>query len=102
MNKLTHIRETVKAIGVLRQRGVIDPRHLNYTIDSARLVKKFGLPTAGWRGPVERDEISDATSTLPIVQPDYRTTIRRQEPGTPQHLSVGQEIPQADRPEEGS
>ncbi len=44
MNKLTHIRETVKAIGVLRQRGVIDPRHLNYTIDSARLVKKFGPP----------------------------------------------------------
>lgn len=89
-------------IEVTRAERPVTLARMHRTPFSERLVKKFGLPTAGWRGPVERDEISDATSTLPIVQPDYRTAIRRQEPGTPQHLSVGQEIPQADRPEEGS
>ncbi len=79
-------------IEVTRAERPVTLARMHRTPFSERLVMKFGLPTAGWRGPVEQDEARAATSTLPIVQPEYRRTIRRREPGMPEHLSVGQEI----------
>jgi len=58
---------------------------LNTTPFSERLVNKFELPIAGWRGPAKEDTRRPATNTLPIVGPGLHSVEphHRDEPGIP-------------------
>ncbi|GAB3669730.1 NAD kinase [Zhihengliuella somnathii] len=54
-------------VEVTRSRLPVKLARVNQTPFSERLVKKFELPTTGWRGPVEHPEQDSSTSALPIV-----------------------------------
>ena len=67
---------------------------------SERLVKKFELPTAGWRGPLPSHQQEAKTSALPMVQPKHNVISEAN--GFPK-LSVGREIPYDPRsPQDGN
>ncbi|MBG6083726.1 NAD kinase [Zhihengliuella flava] len=54
-------------VEVTRSTVPVKLARVNQTPFSERLVKKFELPTNGWRGPVEHPEQGPTTSALPIV-----------------------------------
>ncbi|MGQ3385363.1 NAD kinase [Glutamicibacter sp. TV12E] len=58
---------------------------LNTTPFSERLVNKFELPIAGWRGPAKVDARRSATAALPIIGPGLQSVEphHRDEPGIP-------------------
>ncbi|WP_159611751.1 NAD kinase [Glutamicibacter sp. JC586] len=72
-------------VEVTRSQCPVYLARLNTTPFSERLVNKFELPIAGWRGPADEQSRRPATSSLPIVgsgvqsiEPHYRD-----EPGIP-------------------
>lgn len=86
-------------IEVTRAEQPVNLARMHRTPFSERLVRKFELPTVGWRGPVDQAETAaPATMALPIVQPVYaRPGSTRHEEEFPQHMPVGREIAHDDR-----
>lgn len=54
-------------VEVTRSTTPVRLARVNQTPFSERLVRKFELPTRGWRGPVKHPEQNPASSALPIV-----------------------------------
>lgn len=78
-------------IEVVRSPKAVNLARMHRTPFSERLVKKFELPTSGWRGPVPPLEAAAArTTALPTVRTDQSTGGRAQEP---QKSTVGHEMP---------
>ncbi|MDO4254893.1 MAG: NAD kinase [Kocuria sp.] len=62
---------------------------MHLTPFSERLVRKFELPTVGWRGPhTESADPGPPTTALPIVQPAYPSAAVEE-----QRIPMGREIP---------
>ena len=76
-------------IEVRRSEKSVNLARMHATPFSERLVKKFELPIAGWRGPRPGEQVESMTTALPMVQP---TTVVAQDLSQPK-LSVGREIP---------
>ncbi|MFI7482982.1 NAD kinase [Kocuria sp. M1R5S2] len=77
-------------IEVVRSPKSVNLARMHLTPFSERLVRKFELPTTGWRGPVPPDEAAVPPATdLP--------TVRREQP-LPEHPPVGHEMPHHDMP----
>jgi NAD+ kinase len=75
-------------IEVVRSPKSVNLARMHLTPFSERLVRKFELPTTGWRGPVPPQEAAGPPTTdLP--------TVRREEP-LPEHPPVGHEMPHED------
>ncbi|MDO5619494.1 NAD kinase [Kocuria sp.] len=75
-------------IEVTRSSRPVSLARMHLTPFSERLVRKFELPTVGWRGP--RGDVVDSgppTSALPIRQPSYASP-----PVEGQRIPVGREI----------
>lgn len=77
-------------IEVRRSDKPVNLARMHATPFSERLVKKFELPTAGWRGPLPGHQQEAETRALPMVQPKHHATSEAN--GFPK-LSVGREIP---------
>lgn len=77
-------------IEVTRSPRPVTLARMHLTPFSERLVRKFELPTVGWRGPrTPSEDAAPPTTTLPIVQPTYGT-----QPVEGQRIPVGREIAQ--------
>lgn len=84
-------------IEVTRADRPVTLARMHQTPFSERLVRKFELPTVGWRGPSEETAgRSAATTALPIVQPSYPVRPGGSEPQMPHSMPVGREIPHSD------
>ncbi len=78
-------------IEVVRSPKAVNLARMHRTPFSERLVKKFELPTSGWRGPVPPHEAAAArTTALPTVRGDQTTGAWAQEL---QKSTVGHEMP---------
>ncbi|MFB0835456.1 NAD kinase [Arthrobacter halodurans] len=56
-------------VEVTRSKKPVRLARVNRTPFSERLVRKFELPTRGWRGPVPAQDRETATSAIPLVTP---------------------------------
>ena len=77
-------------IEVRRSEKSVNLARMHATPFSERLVKKFELPIAGWRGPMPKEQLEALTSALPLVQPTTKVVAQDEEQPK---LSVGREIP---------
>ena len=77
-------------IEVRRSEKSVNLARIHATPFSERLVRKFELPIAGWRGPMPSEQGEAMTTALPLVQPT--TKVVPQDEHQPK-LTVGREIP---------
>lgn len=77
-------------IEVRRSEKSVNLARIHATPFSERLVRKFELPIAGWRGPMPSEQVEAMTTALPLVQPT--TKVVTQDLSQPK-LTVGREIP---------
>ncbi|WP_206478472.1 NAD kinase [Kocuria sp. KRD140] len=77
-------------IEVRRSEKSVNLARMHATPFSERLVRKFELPIAGWRGPMPKEQLEALTSALSVVQPTTKVVAQDEEQVK---LSVGREIP---------
>ncbi|GAA3691768.1 NAD kinase [Zhihengliuella alba] len=69
-------------VEVTRSATPVRLARVNQTPFSERLVRKFELPTAGWRGPVHHPEMDPVSTALPIVAHGVEVVEPRRKHGT--------------------